>query len=117
LTTALFQSLSSLIGPSTVNSQVSRSTTTRTNWRFFIEVPLRLKSASQIDGTHAAPLSAQCSGLFFKIRRHNLLGFGEQSRDGGSLFVVNVTLYHRLVMSDIGFDDEPLVVCHRRTSR
>src|SRR5260370_42536081 len=36
-------------GPSTVNSPVSRSTTTRTKWRFFIEVPLTLKFASQVE--------------------------------------------------------------------
>jgi hypothetical protein len=48
---------------------------------------------SPVDGTRAAPLSAQCFGLlFFKIRRQYLLGFGEQSRNGGPLFVVNVEL-------------------------
>jgi hypothetical protein len=48
---------------------------------------------SPVDGTRAAPLSAQCSGLlFFKIPRQCLLGFGEQSLDGGPLFVVNVEL-------------------------
>jgi hypothetical protein len=46
-----------------------------------------------VDGTREAPLSAQCSGLlFFKIRRQYLLGFGEQSLDGGPLYGVNVEI-------------------------
>jgi hypothetical protein len=74
------------------------------NWRFFIEVPLRLKFASQVDGTRAVPLAAQCSGRLFFKSVASTSSASAQSRDGGPLFVVNVELKHRFVTSDVEFD-------------
>ena len=45
----------------------------------------------------------------------NRLCFGEQPLDGRTFFIVDVEFQHRLIMSDVHFDDESIVFSHRCT--